>query len=196
MQSNVNVNSEELTRLYDLLDEYGRTIAEPTNRPLNVLIFEAFHRWEVQKIVRNHDVQWPCGFNFSTEEVCWVWLESGRWVNSLDDDGKPREEFGLTHDYDNKDNFVAQPEQRPIPDYIESLDEAFRLKQMLSFAKLQLAELEGDFFTLWRAKLLTGDGDLYEDEAATPSVAVLKAMLKQLLKNTDQLNWLKFGPPR
>jgi hypothetical protein len=200
MQSDVlapaNVNSDELARLYDLLDEYGRSLIEPTNRPLNVLIFEAFHGWEVQKIVKENKVCWPDGFNFTTEEIRWVWLETGCWVNYSDDNGRPREEFGL-HGYDGSEgNFVSRPKPLPIPDYVQSLDDALELRDHLpSDGKLQIVELEGDFLTLWRAVLIARDGDVYEDEAATPSVAVLKAVLKQLLRSPDQLNWPKFGAP-
>lgn len=193
--SPVRVNFDELSRLYELLDEYGRTLIDPTNRPIGVLIFEAFHRWEVRRIVTEQEVSWPDGFNFATQDIRWVWLETGRWVNYLGDDGSPREEFGL-HGYEGREGtFIVQPEALPIPDYAESLDDALDIKGRLSFAKLQIIELDGDLLPLWKAVLTADNAAVYQDEAVTPSVAVLKVVLKQLLASPEQLNWPKFGPP-
>ncbi|GEC31686.1 hypothetical protein N181_01860 [Sinorhizobium fredii USDA 205] len=198
MQSDVStadlhMNFAELSRLYELLDEYSRTLTDPTNRPLNVVIFEAFHQWEVQQMKKMGQFRFP-GLNLPTEEIEWVWLKSGMWVDYLDEDGRPCEEFGLYGYDDSEGNFVFEPEVRPIPDYIQSLDEALDLKGKLSFAKLRIVELDGDFLTLWRAILLAKDGNTLEDEAATPSVAVLKALLKALIQSPEELNRPKFGP--
>ena len=193
--ASAKLNSEELARLYDLLDEYGCTLIEPTNRPLNVLIFEALHRWEVQEVVEEKAVCWPDGFNFVTSENRWLWQKTGLWVDLVDDDGKPCEEFCLVREYDGNGNFVALPELRPIPDYVQSLDAALEVKQTLSIRQLQMTELGGDSFTLWRAALLAEDSDVHESEAVTAPVAVLKAVLKEVLANPGQLEWPKFGPP-
>lgn len=190
-----HVNFEEVSRLYDLLDGYGNTLEDKTERSLNVMIFEAFHRWEVQKIVKREEVSWPDDFNFTTEEIEWVWLETGSMINCLDDDGGPCEEFGLHGEYDKQGNFVIQPKTVPIPDYIESLDEALELKRMLVFRNLRIDELVGNSFTLWRAALVAKDCKTLEEEAATPSVAVLKVVLKALMQSPARLNWLKFGSP-
>lgn len=197
MQSDIptpaDVNFTELSRLYELLDEYGRTLTDPTNRPLNVIIFEAFHRWEVKQIAKVGQFRFP-GLTLPTEEIEWVWLKTGMWVDYLDEDGRPREEFGLHGDYDNEGNFVFEPEVRPIPDYVQSLDEALELKSKLTFANLRIVELEGDFFPLWRAALVAKDCNTLEDKAATPSVAVLKVVLKAIFQCREELNTPKFGP--
>ncbi|MEZ0003226.1 hypothetical protein [Sinorhizobium fredii] len=191
MQSDVStpdsrINFAELSRLYELLDEYGRTLTEPTNRPLNVMIFEAFHRWDVKQIAKVGQFRFP-GLDLPTEEIEWVWLKSGMWVDYLDEDGRPCEEFGL-HAYDDSEgNFVLEPEVLPIPDYVQSLDETLELKSVLSFAKLRIVELDGDFLTLWRAILVAKDGNTLEEEAAIPAVAVLKVVVKALIQCPEEL---------
>lgn len=59
-----HVDFGELSRLYELLEEYGETLTEPTNRPLNVIIFEAFHRWEVKEIDRTERGNLTGDFDF------------------------------------------------------------------------------------------------------------------------------------
>lgn len=189
------VNFDELFRLYELLDEYGRTLTDPTNRPIDVLVFEAFHRWEVCRIVSRHDVPWPDGLNFAMQDTRWVWLETGGRMTCPRGDGLPREDFGLAGYEEREGTFVVQPALLPIPAYVKSLDDALEIKGRLSRAKLQIIEPDGDPFPLWKAVLTVGDAAVHEDEATAPSVAVLKAVLKQLLGSPEQLNWPKFGPP-
>lgn len=189
------VNFDELFRLYELLDEYGRTLTDPTNRPIDVLVFEAFHRWEVRRIASRHEVAWPDELNFAMQDTRWVWLETGGRMTCPGGDGLPREDFGLDGCEEREGTFVVQPALLPIPAYVESLDDALDIKGRLSRAKLQIIEPDGNLFPLWKAVLTVGDAAVHEDEAAAPSVAVLKAVLKQLLGSPEQLNWPKFGPP-
>lgn len=193
--SRAEIKLGALIRLYELLDEYGRTLDEPTNRPLNLLIFETFHQWEVKRVLKREEVRWPEGIHFETSETRWVWLQSGGWADFVDEDGKSHELFA-TYEWDGLcGQRSLQPSLQIVPDYVNSLDEALKLKIQLSSATLNIAELDGDFFPLWRTTLTGRQGEVYIDEAITPSVAILKTMVRQLLNTAPELCLLKLGPP-
>lgn len=154
---------EELSRLYELLDEYGKTLVEPTNRPLHVLIFEAFHRWEVKEVVSSERIQLMGDVGYATENSRWIWLETGSWVGFVDDNGRPLDEFGLHGDTDSAGNFIADPKVLLIPDYVQSFDAALQLTGQLTFMKLQLTELEGEILTSWKAELRGKVDQRFED---------------------------------
>lgn len=195
MKSERHLNVEELSRLYELLDEYGRTLDEPTNRPLNTLIFEAFHLWEVKKLSKIEEVHWPEGVYFELSESRWVWLESGCWVDSIDDDGQACEDF-LTYEFDGFDGKRSlQPTLHIIPDYANSVDEALNLKNRVFLGKVGITESTGGFFPLWRATSVARNGVTYREKAITPSVALLKTVLRQLCDSSCELSSSKHGPP-
>jgi hypothetical protein len=189
------VNFGELSRLYELLEEFGSTLVEPTNRPLKVIIFETFHRWEVKEVIEREQFHLADDLQYIADTSRWVWLETGVEVNFTDDDGQPRDAFGLHGVADREEDFFAGRKVVLVPDYVQSLDAALHLKGQLSFLNLQLTELETEFFTRWKAQLFAGDR-LIEDSAAIPSVALLKVVVRQLLSRPAELNWPKFGPGR
>lgn len=173
------ISRGQLTALRDQIENGGMG----ASHDLDVELFKLFNDLPVHLIDDDDQVRSPLGKRWVHDvPTSIVFAEDGTHRNVFEDVGSPTD-----------DGWVWASPQRSIPAYLRDGEHAFAWKHSISGQSrlLNIAELEDDLITKWRATIIVDESTVASGESYDMGTAIVLAVLNDLIANERACWWVR-----